>query len=121
MNIKTIKELIDYIGIFGGKPAGRIKRESGSYIEFSFDEYKKNTLYLSAYLAKKKKLNKGDMVAIYSENRPEWLMAYFGIVYSGFWAVPLDARLTDLEVKNLIFDCDAKIIFLSKGLYDNLS
>ncbi len=121
MELKTVREFIDYIGIFGTRPAGRIKERNDIYKECSFDEYKRNSKYIAAYFFKKKHLRKGDMVAIYCENRPEWLMAYFGIVYNGLWAVPLDARLSDLEVKNLLLDCGAEIMFLSKNLYDNLT
>ncbi len=121
MELKTVRDLIEYIGIFGTKPATRIKEKDDSYRECSFDDYKRNSKYIAAYLSKKKHMEKGDMAAIYSENKPEWLMAYFGIVYNGLWAVPLDARLTDIEVKNLLLDCGAKILFLSKNLYDNLS
>jgi len=121
MDIKTIRELVEYIGIFGAKIATRMKDETGHYKDFAYDDYKKNARYIAAYFDRVKKLKKGEKVAIYSENRPEWLMAYFGIVYNGLWAVPLDARLTDLEVKNLLLDSDTKIIFISRNLYENIS
>ena len=121
MEPKTIRELVDYIGIFGTRTVARIKEKGEVYRSCTFDEYKKNSKYIAAYLYKKKHLRKGDMAAVYSENRPEWMMSYFGIVYNGLWAVPLDARLTDLEVKNLILDSGAEIIFLSKTLYDNIN
>lgn len=120
MEIKTVRELVDYIGIFGERTASRIKDQDGAYRECTFDDYKRISRYIAAYLAKKKRMVKGDMAVIYSDNRPEWITAYFGIVYNGLWAVPLDARLTDLEVKNLVFDCGAKIMFLTKSLYENI-
>ena len=121
MEISTFKDLINYMGIFGLKTASQMKQENSEYKKYTYNEYQRNARYIAVYLDKVKHLKKEDMAAIYAENRPEWLMAYFGIVYNGIWAVPLDAKLSDLEVKNLMLDCGAKYIFLSKALYDNIS
>ena len=121
MEISTFKDLVNYMGIFGRKTASQMKQENSEYKKYTYNEYQRNARYIAVYLDKVKHLKKEDMAAIYAENRPEWLMAYFGIVYNGIWAVPLDAKLSDLEVKNLMLDCGAKYIFLSKALYDNIS
>lgn len=121
MGLHTVRSLVDYMAIYGVKTAGQMKDDRGNYRKYSFDDYVRNAKAIAAYLNRVKKMRKGDMVAIFSENRPEWMMAYFGIVYNGVWAVPLDAKLTDLEVKNLLFDCKAKVIFVSKGQYDTIS
>ncbi len=120
MPLKTVRDLVNYIGIFGNKVATQMKNENEDYQKFTFEEYQMNAKSIAAYFEREKKLGKEDMVAIYSENRPEWMMAYFGIVYNGLWAVPIDARLSEWEVKNLIFDCRADIIFTSQACYENL-
>lgn len=121
MEMKTLRNLVDYIGIYGVKTASQMKDDkTGEYLKYSFDDVQKNAKYLAAYFEKSKGLKKGDMVVLYSENRPEWMMAYFGIIYNGLWAVPLDAKLTDLEVKNLLNDCKANIMVTSKSCYDNI-
>ncbi|HEX9507195.1 MAG TPA: AMP-binding protein, partial [Myxococcales bacterium] len=43
----------------------------------------------------------GDRVMLISENRPEWGMAYFGILRAGATAVPVDAELSEPEVVNI--------------------
>ena len=43
----------------------------------------------------------GDRVALISENRPEWAVAYFGLTAAGGVAVPLDVQLSDAEVTAL--------------------
>jgi len=121
MNLKTVKDLVNYIGIFGKKVATQMKNADEVYQKFSYNDYQTNSKLIAAYFQRVKRMKKGDMVSIYSENCPEWLMAYFGIVYNGLWAVPLDARLTDIEVKNLITDCKAKIMFTTPTLYENIS
>lgn len=121
MEMKTVRNLADYIGIYGMKTASQIKDETtGEYRKYSYDDLQRSAKCLAAYFDRSRHLGKGDMVVLYSENRPEWLMAYFGIVYNGVWAVPFDAKLTDLEVKNLINDCKAKIMITSRSCYENI-
>jgi long-chain acyl-CoA synthetase len=44
----------------------------------------------------------GDRVAILSENRPEWGIAFLGALAAGATAVPMDVQLTDREVENVL-------------------
>jgi long-chain acyl-CoA synthetase len=60
---------------------------------------------------------KGDFAAICLENRPEWAIIYLGIMAAGLTCVPLDPQLTEHEIENLINDCAAKIIFVSKDIF----
>ncbi|MEI8350560.1 MAG: AMP-binding protein [Candidatus Omnitrophota bacterium] len=60
---------------------------------------------------------KGDFAAICIENRPEWAIIYLGIMTAGLACVPLDPQLTEQEIENLINDCAAKIIFVSKAIF----
>jgi long-chain acyl-CoA synthetase len=62
-------------------------------------------------------LRKGDRVALVSKNRPEWLGIYIGIINAGCCALPIDAHLTGMEVKNLIRDSKAKIMFIERELF----
>ena len=64
---------------------------------------------------------KGDRVAIFSENRPEWAIALFAINLAGGVAVPLDTHLTQEELENLITDSGSKIIFTSSSLLGAVS
>jgi long-chain acyl-CoA synthetase len=61
-------------------------------------------------------IRKGDRVAIFAENSPEWGVAYLGIVSIGGVAVPLDAQYTMGEVENLLKDSESKAIFTSRAL-----
>jgi len=44
----------------------------------------------------------GDRIALVSENRPEWTVAYFAVTAAGATAVPLDVQLSDAEVANVL-------------------
>ncbi|MEW6170678.1 MAG: AMP-binding protein, partial [Candidatus Omnitrophota bacterium] len=76
------------------------------------DFYKKSTAITNFLL--KKNSSKEDPVAIILENRPEWGIVYFGILFSGSACVPLDAQLTPQEIKNILCDCKPQFIFCSQ-------
>ncbi|MFA4916612.1 MAG: class I adenylate-forming enzyme family protein, partial [Syntrophales bacterium] len=59
---------------------------------------------------------KGDRVAIFAENSPEWCIAYLGIVSIGAVAVPLDVQYRSGEVENLLRDSETRAVFTSKTL-----
>lgn len=55
----------------------------------------------------------GDKLALLSENRPEWIIAYLATMSVGAVVVPLDAQLTDKEVALLLASSGAKAAFAS--------
>ncbi|MCI0468479.1 MAG: AMP-binding protein, partial [Nitrospirae bacterium] len=65
-------------------------------------------------------LDKGDRVAIVSENRIEWCAAYMAIVMCGGIALPIDMNLGSDEIRNLVIDSEAKIIFYSAKTETNV-
>ncbi|BDG01919.1 AMP-binding protein [Anaeromyxobacter oryzae] len=56
---------------------------------------------------------RGDRVLLASENRPEWAVAYFGILRAGAAAVPVDPKLSEAELLNLWRTAGARIGLLS--------
>jgi long-chain acyl-CoA synthetase len=73
-------------------------------------------------------VRKGDRIAIVSENRPEWCEAYLAVSMTGGIAVPIDAQLRAEEIRNLLSDSAARILFHSsntaesvKKMSDNIS
>jgi len=58
-------------------------------------------------------LVRGERVSIVSENRPEWCASYMAILMSGGIAVPVDMQLGSGEIRNLLMDSEAKIVFYS--------
>ncbi|RDW20197.1 o-succinylbenzoate--CoA ligase [Oceanobacillus arenosus] len=65
---------------------------------------------MAAFLQDECHLKKGDRVAILSQNRAEYMVAYFAIAQLGLVAVPLNIRLTAIELGFQINDSGAKTI-----------
>ena len=62
----------------------------------------------------------GDRVLLMSENRPEWAMAYFGILKAGATAAPLDNTLSLAEVQNCAVAAHARILVVSPRTRERL-
>ncbi len=62
----------------------------------------------------------GGRIAIMSENRPEWGIAYFAILAAGGTAVPLDKELTAAEVINLVRVAGSPVAVLSTRVAERL-
>jgi len=58
-------------------------------------------------------IQKGDRIAILSENRPEWSIADFAILLTGAVTVPIYATLTPEQTAYTLRDSGAKIVFVS--------
>jgi long-chain acyl-CoA synthetase len=65
-------------------------------------------------------LNRGSRVAILSENRPEWVVAYLGSYLAGMIAVPLDTQISPSEWRRLLDDSETQVIFVSGLLLSKL-
>jgi long-chain acyl-CoA synthetase len=60
-------------------------------------------------------VNKGDRVAILSENRYEWLIADLAILAAGAASVPLHAPLTATQIQYMLGDCEACAVIASNA------
>ena len=109
----TIQDVLEAINKkYGNKTALRIKNEDGSFREISYVKLGRRVVSISSVLMNLG-INKGDPVAIFSENRPEWAAAYFGIISCGGAVLPIDVKLTDNEVQFILNDSRARCVFVS--------
>lgn len=114
----TIKDILEAINKkYGSKTALRIQNEDGSFREVSYVKQGRRVVSVSSTLINLG-IEKGDRVAIYSENRPEWAQAYFGILSCGGIVLPIDVKLTEMEVRFILNDSGAKCIFVSEKYAD---
>src|SRR5215469_3816441 len=58
-------------------------------------------------------INKGDRVAILSENRPEWMIADFACMASGIVDVPIYTTLTAEQTLYVLQNCGARVACVS--------
>jgi long-chain acyl-CoA synthetase len=63
---------------------------------------------------------KGDTVALYLLNCPQYVIAYIGALKIGAKITPLSPVYTSKEVKHQLEDSDAKTVVCEEILYDNI-
>jgi long-chain acyl-CoA synthetase len=71
----------------------------------------------AAALLKQLGVKKGDKIAILSTNMPNWGVAFFSISWAGATAVPILPDFHVNEIKAIIEHSEAKVMYVSEGLY----
>lgn len=61
-------------------------------------------------------LTKGDKVALFSHNMPNWVIAFFAVVSKGMVIVPVLPDFTAEEIKNVLDHSEAKVLIVSERL-----
>jgi long-chain acyl-CoA synthetase len=64
---------------------------------------------------------KGDKVALYLLNSPQYVIAYFAILKVGGTVTPISPVYTSSEVRHQLTDSGAKVIVCQDILYDNIA
>ena len=97
---------------YGNKPALAHKPKGGTYQDISYAELGES---VDAFCKGLNTLGvqKGDRIAILSENRPEWAISDFGILKARAVNVPMFSTLTAAQVGYILKDSGAKIICVS--------
>ena len=108
----TLKSLMDYsLTNFADKTAV-------SFVEGSPMTYKElgEGIDAMAALLQSFGLQKGDKVALYCQNMPNWVIAYFSVVSYGMIIVPVLPDFTAAEFENVVQHSEAKVLFVSERL-----
>ena len=111
-DVQTIPELLAHSAEqFGDKVALQVKR-NGEWERFTYANVLSQSQQISARLHQSG-VTKGDRVLLYSENQPEWGIAYFGAVMVGAMVVCVDRQMRDDEVIELARFTNAKTLLTS--------
>ena len=63
----------------------------------------------------------GDRVAIFSQNMPNWVIAFFSATAFGRVAVPILPDSSETELTNILNHSESKVIFISRRMMPKLS
>ncbi|MCM8774945.1 MAG: AMP-binding protein, partial [Candidatus Omnitrophica bacterium] len=87
-------------------------KQGGCYQRLTWDEWADQIRKVALGLHSLH-VQKGDRVAILSENRPEWTVADFAILSLGAVNVPLYPTSASMEITYILEHAECEIIFLS--------
>jgi long-chain acyl-CoA synthetase len=116
---ENLKEMLQKTGeVFGDRPAYIYKTEEpGKFREITHKQFREEVNSLGTALIDLGLKNK--RVAVISENRYEWGMAYLAVATGTGIVVPLDRALPNNEIENLIIRSEVEAIFYSSK-YDEV-
>ncbi|MCZ6679084.1 MAG: long-chain fatty acid--CoA ligase [Candidatus Poribacteria bacterium] len=95
-----------------GSKAALSYKIDGAYQDISYAELGKRVKHFCLGLIELG-VQKGDRVALLSENRPEWAITDLAILAAGGMNVPMFSTLTSAQVEYIVRDSGAKIICVS--------
>ena len=118
-----LKDMLKQSGeVYGDKPAFMFKTDKpGEFRTITHKEFRDDINALGTALLKMGLKDK--RIAVISENRYEWELAYLSIATGTGVVVPLDKALPDNEIESLILRSQVEAIFYSnkyKDVMDNL-
>ena len=114
MEFKDLKEMLKKSGeIYGNKAAYVFKTEKpGVFKEITHKEFRNDINNLGTALIELGLKDK--RIAVISENRYEWGVAYLSVVTGTGVVVPLDKALPDNEIESLIIRSEVEAVFYSE-------
>jgi len=110
-----ILSLIHQKGTMYGKVTALYHWENHEWKNWTYEQITSKVKQVSDYLIEEG-VRENDRIAILSESRPEWVIAFFAAVRCGAVVVPLDIKLTPVELETILADCKPRLIFVSAGL-----
>ncbi len=110
--IATLRDLLhETVERYGDRVALQTKKE-GVYRPLSYDQLGHQVKRLSTALCQLG-LEQGERVALLSENRSEWAIAYLGIVTCGLVVIPIDKDLRTAEIQHIVDFAEARALICS--------
>ena len=98
---KTLVEMLDRAAeLHGARPALDARKPSGPLTSISYRELRDRARRAGLLLGSRG-IKPGDRVLLVAENSPEWVIAYFAILFAGAVAVPLDHLISADELATI--------------------
>ncbi len=105
--------------MFAARPAVCMKTHN-SWLELSYTELSRRATKLASYFIEQG-FQHTDKIAILSESRPEFAIAFFAALRAGAIIVPLDVKLSLHELTTLLNDCKPSILLTSQHQLKNVT
>jgi long-chain acyl-CoA synthetase len=120
MEITRVFDILDNLKVNSSKTDILNCKENKKWVSHSVSDFVSNVNFISAGLLALG-LQKNDMVALMSNNRPEWNFVDFASQQVGMPLVPIFPTVGAADMKFILEHSESKIIFLSdKGIYQKL-
>jgi long-chain acyl-CoA synthetase len=96
-----------------------LHKTNGSWLAISYAELWNTSDKIAAGLLKGG-FKPGQQAALLAPSSPRWVFAYLGILKAGGVVVPVDKELKSAELRHILSDCEASVIFTDRPYLDTL-
>lgn len=117
--VGTLQSLVQNLTGYGNLPA-ILAFHKHTVETWSFAELSDAAKQLASGLIRAG-LRGGEPVAIYSPNRPEWIIACLALLDAGAVPVPIDSQMAGEDLVHVIEDCETRRIVTVRSLADRLT
>lgn len=104
--VRLVPELVEYAAERFGERPFLLRHTAGAWSGYTFMGAARAVRAFAALL-EHEGVHPGTRVAIQSDNRPEWGLAYLAVLATGAVVVPLDAQLREMEVGEILAAAEA--------------
>ena len=104
--VQLVPDLVEYAAERYGERPFLLRHTAGAWSGYTFMGAARAVRAFAALL-EREGVRPGARVALQSDNRPEWGLAYLAVLATGAVVVPLDAQLKDLEVGEILAFAEA--------------
>ncbi|HMO45639.1 MAG TPA: long-chain fatty acid--CoA ligase [Rubrivivax sp.] len=87
----------------------------------SYAELLRQAETMAGYLQQACGVKRGDRVLVFSQNCPQWIAAYFGILRADAVLVPVNAMLLQQELEHIVRDSGAVAAFVAQELVGQIA
>ncbi|MDX2171598.1 MAG: long-chain fatty acid--CoA ligase [Bacteroidota bacterium] len=120
MEINRVFDILDKLQATTSKNDILNYKENKKWVNVSVADFITNTHFVASALLKLN-LQKGDIVAIMSNNRPEWNFVDYGAQQVAIITAPIYPTISAADLKFILNHSEAKAIFISdKSIYQKL-
>ncbi|GAB4174510.1 MAG: hypothetical protein Tsb0017_28380 [Geothermobacteraceae bacterium] len=95
------------------------EKRAGHWQDITYEELWTKSARAAAALPPKK-FRPGDHAALIGQASPRWVAAYLGILRRGGVAVPIDKELKATELRHVLADSDARVLFTELAYLDTI-
>jgi len=86
----------------------------------TYGEFRAEAERLAGFLQRECGIARGDRVALYLQNCPQFAIAYYAVLRADAVVVPINSMLLTQELETILEDCGARVLITAQDLYGNV-
>ena len=114
----TLRKVFEYSTVKHAKRVAYQYVDGGQ--QYTYEDFRRKTEQLSLRMTRFG-IKHGDRVAIFSQNMPNWVVAFFSATAFGRVAVPVLPDSSEVELTNILNHSESKVLFISQRMMPRLS